>query len=45
MRKVCLKTLSPVEAVGDMPNQLLARVKADMVRMKKVIDTAGISAK
>ena len=34
-----------VETVGDTPAQLLARVKADMARMKKVIDAAGISAK
>ena len=33
-----------VETVGDAPAQLLARVKADMARMKKVIDAAGISA-
>ena len=34
-----------VETVGDAPAQWLARVKADMVRMKKVIDAAGISTK
>ena len=34
-----------VETVGDTPAQLLARVKADIVRIKKVIDAAGISAK
>ena len=34
-----------VETVGDAPAQLLARVKADMARMKKVIDVAGISGK
>lgn len=33
------------ETVGDTPEQLIARVKGDMVRMKKVIDAAGISAK
>ena len=34
-----------VETVGDAPDQLIARVKGDMARMKKVIDAAGISAK
>jgi len=34
-----------VETVGDSPDQLFARVRSDMVRMKKVIDAAGISAK
>lgn len=34
-----------LEAVGDSPDQLFARVKGDMARMKKVIDAAGISTK
>jgi tripartite-type tricarboxylate transporter receptor subunit TctC len=34
-----------VESVGDAPDQLFARVRGDMARMKKVIDAAGISAK
>ena len=34
-----------VETVGDAPDQLFARVKGDMARMKKVIDATGISAK
>ena len=34
-----------VETVGDAPDQLIARVKGDMARMKKVIDAAGIGAR
>ena len=33
-----------VEVIGDMPDQLSARVRSEMVRMGKVIKDAGIRA-